>query len=212
MVVPCYLNVHITAILTSLMADTFHFTFYLFLFNSFVRSFLSFSLRVNEPWWCDGARVMVVHVWFRFPLVSIWVFNQHARNDIPIIILINQNGWRLCCLSKWLWLVAYWKPYHSQLWRAIRFSRCNSLVVYILCVYFWVFPVFLSCKRSISYRCIELEALRSGAADKQTHQLEQISEQISKSHKVVVKCLMLLFISQPALMSLDFCQCHNIHR
>lgn len=107
MVVPCYLNVHITAILTSLMADTFHFTFYLFLFNSFVRSFLSFSLRVNEPcvcvWrWCDGARVMVVHVWFRFPLVSIWVFNQHARNDIPIIILINQNGWRLCCLSKWL--------------------------------------------------------------------------------------------------------------
>lgn len=55
-------------------------------------------------------------------------------------------------------------------------------------------------------------SLRSGAADKQTHQLEQKSEQISKSHKVVVKCLMLLFISQPALMSLDFCQCHNIHR
>lgn len=84
--------------------------------------------------------------------------------------------------------------------------------VYFVCVFFWVFPVFLSCKRSISYRCIELEALRSGAADKQTHQLEQKSEQISKSHKVVVKCLMLLFISQPALMSLDFCQCHNIHR
>lgn len=78
--------------------------------------------------------------------------------------------------------------------------------VYFVCVFFLGFPC-------ISFmQTFNIISLRSGAADKQTHQLEQKSEQISKSHKVVVKCLMLLFISQPALMSLDFCQCHNIHR
>lgn len=127
--------------------------------------------------WCDGARVMVVHVWFRFPLVSIWVFNQHARNDIPIIILINQNGWRLCCLSKWLWLVAYWKPYHSQLWRAIRFSRCNSLVVYILCVFFGFSLYFFHA--NVQYHIVASNWKRC-AAEQQTNKPISSNKKVSK--------------------------------